>query len=207
MREATRSKRGINIGRQAGEELWKRFADGEVSAKDADTICRLTAPLAARARVADIQAACCRMLAAGKSWEYIGAMVQLQALGVDTDADMDRMAQFVERNIQVLDDAIGALKGARTRQNAPDQAERLADLERIRAGFELVGSQPEMLAQARRWDGKTEPDPVGMYQGRAARKREQERRESGLDAEGYLEAKGLQMSASLQDNMQAAASG
>lgn len=57
----------------------------------------------------------------------------------------------------------------------------------------------------RRWDGKTEPDPVGMYQGRAARKREQERRESGLDAEGYLEAKGLQMSASLQDNMQAAA--
>ena len=205
MCEATRSKRGINIGRQAGEELWKRFADGEVSAKDADTICRLTAPLAARARVADIQAACCRMLAAGKSWAYIGAMVQLQALGVDADADLDRMAQFVERNIHVLDEAIGALKGARTRQNAPDQAERLADLERIRAGFELVGSQPEMLAQARRWDGETEPDPVGEYQERAARKRERERRESGLDAESYLKAKDTQISASLQDDLQAAA--
>ena len=199
MCEATRSKRGINIGRQAGEELWKRFADGEVSAKDADTICRLTAPLAARARVADIQAACCRMLAAGKSWAYIGAMVQLQALGVDADADLDRMAQFVERNIHVLDEAIGALKGARTRQNAPEQAERLADLERIRAGFELVGSQPEMLAQARRWDGETEPDPVGEYQERAARKRERERRESGLDTEGYLKAKDTQISASLQE--------
>ena len=205
MCEATRSKRGINIGRQAGEELWKRFADGEVSAKDADTICRLTAPLAARARVADIQAACCRMLSAGKSWAYIGAMVQLQALGVDADADMDRMAQFVERNIHVLDEAIGALKGARTRQNAPDQAERLADLERIRSEFELVGSQPEMLAQARRWDGETEPDPVGEYQERAARKRERERRESGLDAEGYLKAKDTQISASVQDDMQAAA--
>ena len=205
MCETTRSKRGINIGRQAGEELWKRFADGEVSAKDADTICRLTAPLAARARVADIQAACCRMLAAGKSWAYIGAMVQLQAQGVEADADLDRMAQFVERNIHVLDEAIGALKGARTRQNAPEQAERLADLERIRAWFELVGSQPEMLAQARRWDGETEPDPVGEYQERAARKRERERRESGLDAEGYLKAKDTQISASLQDDLRASA--
>lgn len=220
MCEATRSKRGINIGRQAGEELWKRFADGEVSAKDADIICRLTAPLAARARVADIQAACCRMLAAGKSWAYIGAMVQLQALGVDADADMDRMAQFVEGSLRSLDDAIDALKGGRkrgrkkgkrgrkgkpARLSARERAERLADLERIRSEFELIGSHPEMLAQARRWDGKTEPDPVGMYQGRAARKREQERRESGMGAESYLEAKGLQMSASLQDDMQAAA--
>ena len=214
MCEATRSKRGINIGRHAGEELWKRFADGEVSAKDADIICRLTAPLAARARVADIQAACCRMLAAGKSWEYIGAMVQLQALGVDTDADMDRMAQFVEGSLRSLDDAIDALKGGRkrgrkkgkrgrkgepARLSARERAERLADLERIRSEFELIGSHPEMLAQARRWDGKTEPDPVGMYQGRAARKRERERRESGLDAEGYLKAKDTQISASLQE--------
>lgn len=43
-----------------------------------------------------------------------------------------------------------------------------ADLERIKAEFELIGSNPELIAQAQLWDGKTELDPVARYLEQAA---------------------------------------
>lgn len=65
----------------------------------------------------------------------------------------------------------------------------LADLEGLRAKFEMVGSYPDLVAQAQLYDGKTEVDPVGqlLEQQRAQREREQELKE--LDAEAYLRAK------------------
>ncbi|MBQ4614092.1 MAG: hypothetical protein IJB31_04105 [Akkermansia sp.] len=65
----------------------------------------------------------------------------------------------------------------------------LADLEGLRAKFEMVGSYPDLVAQAQLYDGKTEVDPVGqlLEQQRAQREREQGLKE--LDAEAYLRAK------------------
>lgn len=65
----------------------------------------------------------------------------------------------------------------------------LADLEGLRAKFEMVGSYPDLVAQAQLYDGKTEVDPVGqlLEQQRAQREREQGLKE--LDVEAYLRAK------------------
>lgn len=215
LRNASRSKRGIFIGRQAGEELWTRFANGAVTPKDAEIICQLTAPIKDRTRVADIQTTCCTLLDQKKSWEYIGAMAQLLAnkeavtlkqglldLGADFEADMDRMARFVERNLQSLSEAISVLKGDRklakkgskatrlgvsAQLSEEEREQRITDLERIKAEFEMIGSNPELIAQAQLWDGKTELDPVARYLEQAAAAREQEARESGMDADEYLE--------------------
>ena len=215
LRNASRSKRGIFIGRQAGDELWTRFANGAVSPKDAEIICQLTAPIKDRTRVADIQTTCCTLLDQKKSWEYIGAMAQLLAnkeavtlkqglldLGADFEADMDRMARFVEKNLQSLSEAISVLKGDRklakkgskatrlgvsAQLSEEEREQRIADLERIKAEFELIGSNPELIAQAQLWDGKTELDPVARYLEQAQAAREQEARESGMDADEYLE--------------------
>lgn len=215
LRNGSRSKRGIFIGRNAGEELWARFYDGAIEPKDAEIICNMTRGIKDRSRVSDIQTRCCVLLEQKKSWEYIGAMAQLLAnkeavtmkqglldLGADFEADMERMATFIEKNLHSLNEAISLLKGEKKRAKQGDKAGRLGlaatmtdeqrdtmldDLNALKAQFELIGSYPDLVAAAQMWDGTAEIDPVAQYLERAAAEREQAQLEAGMDAETYLE--------------------
>ncbi|MCD7799309.1 MAG: hypothetical protein LUG84_07915, partial [Akkermansiaceae bacterium] len=126
MRNKSRSKRGILIGRAARGELWGRFKSGTVKPKDAEMICLMTKDIADESRIDAIQRECCELLEQRKSWEYISAMVQLMAseenvqisqglfdFGADFHEQMERTALFVEKNIHALNDAISVMKQGR----------------------------------------------------------------------------------------------
>ncbi|MBR2145062.1 MAG: hypothetical protein IJ956_05955, partial [Akkermansia sp.] len=221
MRNESRSKTGAFIGRHASEELFVRFKNRALgknaseNAKNAYTICQLTYTIKDRKRIEDIQTRCAMLLEQGKSWEYIGAVSQLLAnkervverqglldLGADFEEDMERMAKFVEKNLQLLKESIDVIKqskklskekraqaerlGIITATSAENE-ERLADLNELKAQFEAIGSFPELIAQAQMWDGVTPLDPVGHY---LARKEEEQRRreeEGDMGADEYLE--------------------
>lgn len=192
-RNGSRSKRGIFIGQHAREELWTRFRNGEIKPMDAELVCKLTAALADQSQVAEIQAHCCGLLKAGKSWDYIGASVQLMAssqaqqaeqmlldLGADFTADLERMARWVELCRKAFREAIDLLKDEKRRVKKGAKASRLGlsatmteekreemlgDLEAMDAKFEMIGSYPELVAEAKMWDGDESKfaDPVAMY--------------------------------------------
>lgn len=192
-RNGSRSKRGIFIGQHAREELWTRFRNGEVKPMDAELVCKLTAALADQSQVAEIQAHCCGLLKAGKSWDYIGASVQLMAssqaqraeqmlldLGADFTANLERMARWVELCRKAFREAIDLLKDEKRRVKKGAKASRLGlsatmteekreemlgDLVAMDAKFEMIGSYPELVAEAKLWDGDESKfaDPVAMY--------------------------------------------
>lgn len=214
MRNGTRCKRGALIGRFAREELWTRFINGAVKPMDAEVICNLTRSIRDQGRVEEIQRRCCMLLDEKKSWEYIGAMVQLMAnkenvvmkqglldFGADFEADLARAAEWIERNIKAINESVSLLKqGRKLSGKKRAEAERLGiatatqegteqmlyDLEQLRAQFEMIGSYPVLVAAAQMWDGKTEVDPVGQYLERARAEREQVRAEGEMDVEEYL---------------------
>lgn len=214
MRNGTRCKRGALIGRFAREELWTRFINGAVKPMDAEVICNLTRSIRDQGRVEEIQRRCCMLLDEKKSWEYIGAMVQLMAnkenvvmkqglldFGADFEADLARAAEWVERNIKAINESVSLLKqGRKLSGKKRAEAERLGittatqegteqmlyDLEQLRAQFEMIGSYPDLVAAAQMWDGKTEVDPVAQYLERARAEREQVRAEGEMDVEEYL---------------------
>lgn len=216
MRNGTRCKRGALIGRFAREELWTRFINGAVKPMDAEIICNLTRSIREQGRVEEIQRRCCMLLDEKKSWEYIGAMVQLMAnkenvvmkqglldFGADFEADLARAAEWIERNIKAINESVMLLKqGRKLSGKKRAEAERLGistatqegteqmlyDLEMLRGQFEMIGSYPDLVAQAQMWDGETEVDPVGQYLERARVEREQARTEGEMDAEEYLES-------------------
>lgn len=217
LRNESRSKRGIFIGRHARTELWTLFANGKVTPKDAQIICEMTRSIKDESRINDIQGRCAALLAEGKSWEYIGAVSQLLAnkeavtmhqglldLGADFEADMGRMARWIELNLRSLNESISLLNGEKKRAKKGDKASRLglsatmtaeqrekmlADLNTLKAQFELIGSYPDLVAQAQMWDGDESrfTDPVELYLDRAQQEREQQARESAMPAEDYLE--------------------
>lgn len=192
-RKGSRSKRGIFIGQHAREELWTRFRNGEIKPMDAELVCKLTAALADQSQVAEIQAHCCGLLKAGKSWDYIGASVQLMAssqaqqaeqmlldLGADFTANLEKMARWVELCRKAFREAIDLLKDEKRRVKKGAKASRLGlsatmteekreemlgDLEAMDAKFEMIGSYPELVAEAKMWDGDESKfaDPVAMY--------------------------------------------
>ena len=192
-RNGSRSKRGIFIGQHAREELWTRFRNGEIKPMDAELVCKLTAALADQSQVAEIQAHCCGLLKAGKSWDYIGASVQLMAssqaqqaeqmlldLGADFTANLEKMARWVELCRKAFREAIDLLKDEKRRVKKGAKASRLGlsatmtdekreemlgDLEAMDAKFEMIGSYPELVAEAKLWDGDESKfaDPVAMY--------------------------------------------
>lgn len=192
-RNGSRSKRGIFIGQHAREELWTRFRNGEIKPMDAEMVCKLTATLADQSQVAEIQAHCCGLLKAGKSWDYIGASVQLMAssqaqqaeqmlldLGADFTANLERMARWVELCRKAFREAIDLLKDEKRRVKKGAKASRLGlgatmtdekreemlgDLVAMDAKFEMIGSYPELVAEAKMWDGDESKfaDPVAMY--------------------------------------------
>ena len=155
--------------------------------------CKLTAALADQSQVAEIQAHCCGLLKAGKSWDYIGASVQLMAssqaqqaeqtlldLGADFTADLEKMARWVELCRKAFREAIDLLKDEKRRVKKGAKASRLGlsatmteekreemlgDLVAMDAKFEMIGSYPELVAEAKLWDGDESKfaDPVAMY--------------------------------------------
>ncbi len=169
-----------------------------------------------KARVDEIQRRCCMLLDAGKSWEYISAMVQLMAnkesvfmkqglldLGADFEADMERAAQYVEKCVQELTRAIGIIKSGRRLSGKDKQtAERLGqhttsaeaseatlnDLVTMREMFRNIGSYPDLVAAASLWDGKTELDPVGMALTRGNSEVERAAADAGMTREEWEEA-------------------
>ncbi|MGN0869467.1 MAG: hypothetical protein ACI4O9_08110 [Akkermansia sp.] len=217
MRNGTRCKRGALIGRFAREELWTRFINGAVKPLDAEVICHLTRSIRDQGRVEEIQRRCCMLLDEKKSWEYIGAMVQLMAnkemvtmkqglldFGADFEADLARAAEWIERNIKAINESVSLLKqGRKLSGKKRAEADRLGittatqdgteqmlyDLELLRGQFEMIGSYPDLVAAAQMWDGQTEVDPVGQYLERARAEREQARAEGEMDAEEYLESR------------------
>ena len=213
LRNGSKSKRGILIGREAREDLWTRFKSGSVSAMDAETICRMTQYIADKARVESIQSQCCVLLEQGKGWDYINAMVQLMAskesvfmkqglldLGADFQEDMDRMARWVETSMRQVNESIGLIKSGlklsgKKRKEAvrlglesatsADAEEKLQALATMKAMLENIGSYPDLVNDARLWDGTTKIDAVGMALDRGRREAEAVRRESGLSREDW----------------------
>lgn len=214
MRNGTRCKRGALIGRFARQELWTRFKNGVIEPKDAEIVCNLTRNISRQERIEEIQTRCCMLLEAKKSWEFIGGMVQLMAnkemvtmkqglldFGADFEADLARAAEWIERNIKAINESITLLKqGKKLSGKKRAEAERLGittatqegaeemlrDLEMLKGQFELIGSYPDLVAQAQMWDGKTEVDPVGRYLEQAREEREQAAAEGEMDADEYL---------------------
>ncbi len=216
MRNKSKSKRGILIGREARQELWDRFVNGAVNAMDAETICTMTQNVRDKSRVEEIQRRCCMLLEQGKSWDYISAMVQLMAnkesvfmrqglldLGADFEADMERAAAYVEKCVQKLTEAIGIIKsGRRLSGEKKKLAERLGqnatsaeaseaklnDLITMREKFRNIGAYPDLVAAASMWDGKTELDPIAMAFSDAHSELEQAAAEAGMTREEWEEA-------------------
>ena len=121
--------------------------------------------------------------------------------GADFEADLARAAEWIERNIKAINESITLLKqGKKLSGKKRAEAERLGittatqegaeemlrDLEMLKGQFELIGSYPDLIAQAQMWDGKTEVDPVGRYLEQAHAEREQAVAEGEMDADEYL---------------------
>lgn len=215
LRNHSRSKRGVLIGRYAGNELWTRFANGVIKPKDAEIVVELTRGIKDVSRVDEIQGKCCMLLAKKKSWEYIAGMVQLMAraeakmsqglldFGADFMADLEKAAEWIEKSVQKINEALNVLKdgqsmakgrkkdeaarlGVHTETEA-DAEEMLRDLELLKKQFEFIGSYPELLQQAELWDGKAEVDPIGYYLETARKARIEAQLEGEMTAEEYLE--------------------
>ncbi len=213
MRNKSKSKRGILIGREAREELWTRFKNGAISPIDAEIIVQMTKNLRNAERIEDIQAKCVHLLDQKKSWDYISAMVQLMAskesvfmkqglldLGADFEADMEKAAAYIEKSVQGLNEAITIIKqgkklsgkkkqlAARLGLSTTSQTEteqKLDDLTLMKEMFAAVGSYPELIAAAQMWDGKTELDPVGYALTYATKARERANAEKELSREDW----------------------
>ncbi len=183
---------------------------------DAEIICNLTRGVRQQERVEEIQGKCCVLLDTGKSWEYIGGMVQLMAnkqqvamsqglldFGADFQADLERAAEWVARSIRAIDETIRVLKdglkqSGRKRDVAQrigvntevevDAAETLRDLQVLRKQYEMIGNYPELVQKAEYWDGESEVDPVGDYLEHARRERLEAEAEGEMSADEYLEA-------------------
>ncbi len=183
---------------------------------DAEIICQMTLGIRDQLRVDEIQRRCCMLLEQGKSWEYISAMVQLMAnkesvfmrqglldLGADFEADMERAASYVEKNVQKLTEAINVIKsGRRLSGEKKKLAERLgqfttsseasealyADLVDMRERFRNIGAYPDLVAAASMWDGKTELDPVEMARSYSRSAQEQAAAEANMTREEWEEA-------------------
>lgn len=223
LRNASRSKRGALIGREARQDLWDRFNSGAVDAKDAEIICNLTKNIRDAARIEDIQARCCQLLEQKKSWEYIGAMVQLMAnkeavvmrqglldLGADFESDLNRAATWIEKNLAKINEAITLLKqGRKMSEKKRKEAERLGIsvattegtqemlqlLNDMKSRFEFIGSYPDMVAQASLYDGESEVDPVGQMLEQAQRDRAEMAEENAMSDDELLEKRNREIAA------------
>ncbi len=190
-RAGTKSRRGLLIGREAREDLWTRFRSGAIKAQEAEAICLLTQHIQDKARIDAMQMTAANDLAAGKSLEFVAAKIQLMAhasadggmvqglisFGESFEQDMERAAEYVARCISVINEHIAAIKGVRsisrkgnvlitegiTAGLSSDPAERLKELELLKAMYEKIGLYENLRVRALTWDGRTAPDPIGDH--------------------------------------------
>ena len=230
MRNESRSKRGALIGRHAREELWTRFSNGKIKAKDAEVICNLTRYIKDQSRVDEIQRRCCMLLDNGKSWDYIGGMVQLMVqaeleqgqqgwfnFGADFEAALERAATWIEKALKAVNENIELAKRGRDMSGKKaDKAARLGivtsagedvqqtlqDLQVLKGKLELIGSYPELRQQAEMWDGESEVDPVGWMLQQQALENERMEAEKELEAEEYLKQQQAEATAEFSWSME-----
>ncbi len=216
LRSRTKSKRGAMIARYAREELATRFMNDAVTPMDAEIICNMTRNIRDEERIEEIQRRACMLLDEHKSWEYIGAMVQLMAskesvfmkqglldFGVDFEADLARAAKYIEICTKQLNEAIGVMRSGRKlagkqaklahrlgqlTTSAEDTQERLDALTTMKGMFENIGMFPDLVSQAQMWDGESEIDAVGMALDRGLREVQQDEVLDGMSVEERLEA-------------------
>ena len=190
-RSGTKSRRGLLIGREAREDLWTRFKSGAIRAQDAEAICLLTQHIQDKARIDTMQTAAANDLARGKSLEFVAAKIQLMAhasadgqmvqglisFGESFEADMEKAAEYVSLCITTINEHINAIKGVRTISKkgsvlategitaglSADPAERLKELELLKAMYEKIGLYENLRVRALTWDGHTPPDPIGDH--------------------------------------------
>ena len=190
-RSGTKSRRGLLIGREAREDLWTRFKSGAIRAQDAEAICLLTQHIQDKARIDAMQTAAANDLARGKSLEFVAAKIQLMAhasadgqmvqglisFGESFEADMEKAAEYVSLCITTINEHINAIKGVRTISKkgsvlvtegitaglSADPAERLKELELLKAMYEKIGLYENLRVRALTWDGHTPPDPIGDH--------------------------------------------
>lgn len=190
-RSGTKSRRGLLIGREAREDLWTRFKSGAIRAQDAEAICLLTQHIQDKARIDAMQTAAANDLARGKSLEFVAAKIQLIAhasadgqmvqglisFGESFEADMEKAAEYVSLCITTINEHINAIKGVRTISKkgsvlategitaglSADPAERLKELELLKAMYEKIGLYENLRVRALTWDGHTPPDPIGDH--------------------------------------------
>lgn len=190
-RSGTRSRRGLLIGREAREDLWTRFRSGAITAQNAEAICLLTQHIQDKARIDAMQTTAANDLANGKTLEFVAAKLQLMAhasadggmvqglitFGDTFEADMEKAAEYVSRCITTINEHINAIKGVRTISKkgsvlategitaglSADPAERLRELELLKAMYEKIGLYENLRIRALTWDGKTPPDPIGDH--------------------------------------------
>ena len=190
-RSGTRSRRGLLIGREAREDLWTRFRSGAITAQNAEAICLLTRHIQDKVRIDAMQTTAANDLANGKTLEFIAAKLQLMAhasadggmvqglitFGDTFESDMEKAAEYVSRCITTINDHINAIKGVRTISKkdsvlategitaglSADPAERLRELELLKAMYEKIGLYENLRIRALAWDGKTPPDPIGDH--------------------------------------------
>lgn len=190
-RAGTKSRRGLLIGREAREDLWTRFRSGAIKAQEAEAICLLTQHIQDKGRIDAMQMTAANDLAAGKSLEFVAAKIQLMAhasadggmvqglisFGESFEQDMERAAEYVARCISVINEHIAAIKGVRsisrkgnvlitegiTAGLSSNPAERLKELELLKAMYEKIGLYENLRVRALTWDGRTAPDPIGDH--------------------------------------------
>ena len=190
-RSGTKSRRGLLIGREAREDLWTRFKSGAIRAQDTEAICLLTQHIQDKARIDAMQTAAANDLAKGKSLEFVAAKIQLMAhasadgqmvqglisFGESFEADMEKAAEYVSLCITTINEHINAIKGVRTISKkgsvlategitaglSADPAERLKELELLKAMYEKIGLYENLRVRALTWDGHTPPDPIGDH--------------------------------------------
>ena len=190
-RSGTKSRRGLLIGREAREDLWTRFKSGAIRAQDAEAICLLTQHIQDKARIDAMQTAAANDLARGKSLEFVAAKIQLMAhasadgqmvqglisFGESFEADMEKAAEYVSLCITTINEHINTIKGVRTISKkgsvlvtegitaglSADPAERLKELELLKAMYEKIGLYENLRVRALTWDGHTPPDPIGDH--------------------------------------------
>lgn len=190
-RSGTKSRRGLLIGREAREDLWTRFRSGAIKAQDAEVICLLTQHIQDKDRIDAMQMSAANDLSNGKSLEFVAAKIQLMAhaqadggmvqglisFGESFEADMEKAAEFVSRCIGTINEHINAIKGVRnisrkgnvletegiTAGLSEDPAERLKELQLLKAMYEKIGLYENLRIRALTWDGKTPPDPIGDH--------------------------------------------
>lgn len=190
-RSGTKSRRGLLIGREAREDLWTRFRSGAIKAQDAEAICLLTQHIQNKDRIDAMQMTAANDLAGGKTLEFVAAKIQLMAhasadgqmvqglisFGESFEEDMERAAEYVSRCIGTINEHINAIRGIRTISKkgsvlategitaglSADPAERLRELELLKAMYEKIGLYENLRVRALTWDGHTPPDPIGDH--------------------------------------------